>query len=165
MNTLTAERLREILDYDPETGVFIWKHGARCSWAGKTAGSLNGDGRIQIKVDGKLYLSHRLAWLYMTGKWPKDQIDHKAGDPTNNRWKNLRQADNQINCENKRKAQKNNACGILGITRIARLKIKPWRAQIQTNGKGKFLGYFATPEEAHETYLRLKRELHKGCTI
>ena len=162
---LSAQRLRDLLDYDPETGIFAWKDSPRPGWKGKKAGTLTRDGYIQIKVDGKTYQAHRLAMFYITGEWPKDQIDHKDGDRAQNRRSNIRQADHSLNNENQRNAQKNNSCGMLGVSPAKRPIKKPWRATIKVHGRVKHLGYFPTPNEAHEAYLRAKRELHQGCTI
>ena len=105
---LTAERLREVLAYDPDTGVFTWK--ARTSPfsrvnVGDVAGNLRRDGYIEICVDGRKHQSHRLAWLYVYGEWPADQIDHINGIRTDNRIANLREANNAENHHNLRKAR------------------------------------------------------------
>ena len=84
--SLTAERLREVLDYDPDTGVFTRKvRTASSVKVGDVAGSLNGKGYIRIRVDGRLYFAHRLAWLYVHGEWPVDQVDHINGIKNDNR--------------------------------------------------------------------------------
>lgn len=84
----TAERVRELFRYDPETGIFTRlvdspMHRAK---AGETSASINSQGYAQIRVDGKRYKAHRLAWLHMTGEWPTQQIDHIDGNRANNRW-------------------------------------------------------------------------------
>src|SRR5215203_3560608 len=89
-NCLSANYLRELLEYDPAAGDFVWKvtrlgRGAR---AGGLAGATNGKGRRQIKIDQRIYGSSNLAWLWMTGEWPARLIDHIDGDPANNRWSN-----------------------------------------------------------------------------
>lgn len=98
---LTQEELKEVLTYDPETGVFIWKvrPGYRVK-VGDKAGCVGADGYSQIAYKGKLRKTHRLAWLYMTGKYPKEDIDHINGDKSDNRWDNLREASRQENCRN-----------------------------------------------------------------
>jgi hypothetical protein len=88
MTELTAERLRELLNYDPDTGVFTWRvrpvHSHR---VGDIAGSVRTTrGYRLIGVAGRVYKAHRLAWLYMMGEWPKDQIDHINRDPSDNRF-------------------------------------------------------------------------------
>ena len=78
MSEITQAELRRRLDYDPETGVFTWRITVNSrAIAGETAGTKNGLGYHQLTLDRKIYLAHRLAWLYMTGEWPKDQIDHR----------------------------------------------------------------------------------------
>lgn len=86
---LTVERLRELLDYDPETGVFRWKEPRRKCRVGEVAGSLRKDGYVKIQVDGRFYQAHRLAWLCVYGVWPS-AIDHIDGNRANNAIANLR---------------------------------------------------------------------------
>lgn len=159
---LTADRLRELIDYEPLTGVFkrrvvIWKVGH----VGQTIGHTNNQGRIEVSVDGKVYLAHRLAWLYMTGAWPKNQIDHKDGDPSNNAFDNLRDVTGTENMQNQRKARSNNIVGLLGV----RKHYRKWQASISVNGKAVFLGSFDTAEQAGQAYIEAKRLYHPTCTI
>ncbi len=98
---LTAEYLRSILHYDQETGIFTWKvRTARRVKAGDVAGCSDGDGYRLIKVQSRLYKAHRLAWLYIHGSWPKDQIDHINRIRTDNRIANLREVSNKQNLQN-----------------------------------------------------------------
>lgn len=147
---LTAERLRERLDYDAETGVFTWRLPPPFRRPGDIAGYLNKVGYWILHVDGARHLAHRLAWLYMTGEWPSAHIDHINRHTEDNRWANLREAtrtENHANC----KRYKNNRSGFKGVCYF-RPK-KKWFAQISINGKRPFLGYFNTPEEAHAAYV------------
>lgn len=154
---ITAERLRELLHYDPETGIFIWRvNRARRQTAGKVAGSFASQGYWIIGVEGINYKAHRLAWLYVYGEWPKDQIDHLNGIKDDNRISNLRDVDNVINSHNKRIAMATARNELLGVSR----RNGKWYSQIKA-----FLGYFDTPEEAHEAYLVAKRKIHPGCTL
>src|SRR4029450_2313606 len=116
MTELTAERLRELLDYDPETGDFTWKVNRRCVRSGSVAGNVNCvDGYCYIGVDARRYHAHRLAWLYIKGAWPNDQIDHINGNKADNRFANLRQATHSQNQANGGRYS-NNASGYNGVT-------------------------------------------------
>lgn len=141
MSSLTATRLRELVEYSPETGEFIWKvsTGPR-SQAGGRAGTYKKGHRSQIRVDGVIYKSHRLAWLYMTGEWPTDQVDHEDGDPSNNRWSNLRSASNTVNNRNKT-LNYNNKTGISGVCIDPSKRRPTWCAYIK-DGKKIHLGSF-----------------------
>lgn len=164
MSGLTQDRLRHLLHYDPDTGVFI-RLVALCNRVkvGDVAGGNNGDGYVKIRVDGKLYFAHCLAWLYMVGQWPSHEVDHRDTDRANNRWANLRATDDEANSQNRRKAHSNSKSGLLGVSWETRGKV--WVAQIMVKGKNHRLGRFTTPEEAHQAYLTAKRVMHAGCTI
>ena len=143
---LTAERLREILSYDPDTGESRWlvRKGTRV-FPGDIAGCRDRKYRI-ITIDGHSYLKHRLAWLHQTGKWPP-KIDHRDLDGHNNRWSNLRVSTDSQNQANTR-AQKNNKLGVKGVW-FGRGK---FRAQICVNGRDCSLGAFDSIEGAAEAY-------------
>lgn len=157
---LTPKQLKEVLDYNPRTGQFIWiaPKGGRVH-SGDIAGSLTPRGYIQIHIKNKLYKAHRLAWLWMTGKWPTDEIDHKNGIKDDNRWKNLRECNRKQNCQN-RAINCNNKTGYMGVFIKARNTIKKYAAEIRINKKKVSLGYFKTPEEAHAAYLKAKAKYH-----
>lgn len=160
---LTQERLKELLHYNPETGIFIWivRTGMR-NKVGCVAGTKNPTGYIQIGIDRKFYRVHRLAFLYMTGYCDETKaVDHINGIRDDNRYCNLRLVCALENRQNQKKAQINNKLGFLGVS-ASRGKI---RAIIMSNGKKSYLGYFETPELAHQAYLVAKRELHSSCTI
>lgn len=136
---LTAARLRELLSYDPESGVFTWRATRGALKAGATAGSVTDKGYISIYISGRNYRAHRLAWLYMKAVEPADEIDHRDRNKTNNRFSNLREATNKQNHENMG-LQRNNTSGIRGV-----YWYKPsgkWMAMIQHNSRQIFLGYF-----------------------
>lgn len=159
---LNAERLRELLRYDPETGVFTWLvRTSTCIKVGDVAGTTDTLGYILIRVDGVRYKAHRLAFLWMTGEWPKDMIDHINGAKGDNRFANLRPATPAENRQNQRRAKSNSQTGLLGVCRHG----KRFRATIRIDGRYIHLGTFDTPDQAHETYLAAKRRLHSGCTI
>jgi len=158
---VTANELRSIIHYDPNTGEFSWintnkpgRH-ARPGWTADK-------GYLRIEIDGKAYRAHRLAWLYMYGENP-DQIDHINGVKLDNRICNLRNVTRQVNAQNQRAASRNNKVGLLGVTKMC----QRYRAQVRDpiNKKIFYLGTFDTPEEAHRAYIEKKRELHPGCTI
>lgn len=113
---LTAQRLREVLDYDPWTGVFRWKiNPARTKLAGKVAGCITSDGYLTIQVDGEVHTGGRLAFLYLQGEWPLHQIDHRDLNKANNVWNNLRPATRSQNCRN---APGRSKCGIKNLHRL-----------------------------------------------
>ena len=158
---VSRERVLELLDYCEESGTFTWKKSRGRVKAGDKAGSV-GTHRgcpsyLSISLDGRCYRAHHLAWLWVHGRWPKDQLDHIDTDKLNNRIANLREACTAENQQNQRKAHRNNRSGLLGAT-LHRNKF--WRAQIAVNGKAKHLGYFDTPEAAHEAYVSAKRAMH-----
>ena len=163
MSDLTAEYLREALHYEPETGIFTWRVPHQKSKVGDVAGSLRPDSYRQIGIKGRLYLAHRLAILYVHGRFPAVQTDHRNGQRNDNRLANLREVSGSGNKQNQRKAHLNNTSGLLGVSWDARNKA--WRAQIMVNGKQINLGNFPAAESAHTAYLRAKRELHATCTI
>jgi hypothetical protein len=147
---LSQQRLKQLLHYNPETGVFRWSTPLPSSPVkrGAIAGTIDNKGyrRIGIKgvKRGNYYRAHRLAWLYMTGEWPADQIDHIDGNRDNNRWSNLRAADAALNANNKTRAK--------GYSYIkARRRFV---AQVMRNGKNHCLGYFTTADAAAEAYRR-----------
>ena len=143
---LTAEYLRSILHYDPDTGIFTWKvRTARSVKVGDVAGCSNGRDYLQISVQSRLYKAHRLAWLYMRGEWPTDQIDHINRIRTDNRSSNLREVTNNQNLQNKSKYS-NNTSGHPGVCWCK--QNSKWRATIRHNNKRIHLGYFDDIEDA-----------------
>lgn len=157
---LTAQRLRELLNYNPDTGAFTRAVARSNVPAGSLAGCLNSVGYLVIRIDSRLYLSHRLAWLYMHGGWPEHHIDHINGNTRDNRIANLRDVKNSVNSQNQRSA-KQSASNLLGAHKWH----DKWTAGIMLNGKKTHLGVFSTPEEAHAAYIEAKRLMHPGCTI
>lgn len=154
---ITAERLREIIRYDPVTGVFTWTDKAT---HGRRAGTRAERKRkscayLLIETDGKRYRAHRLAWLYMTGAWPKNLTDHKDCDPINNRWNNLREATPSQNSANARAWEKKALA-----KGVCRRKDGKFVAQVKKDRKAYWLGVFSTPEEAHAAYNAAAAALH-----
>lgn len=159
---MSAERLKALFNYDAETGVFTRRvRTAQRSRAGQSAGTANARGCVRISIDSRLYLAHRLAWLYITGEWPANGIDHKDGNPSNNAFANLRDVTPRINSENQRRARSDNSNGLLGVTNSG----AKFRAGIQISGKKLHLGSFDTPNSAHQAYLSAKRRMHEGNTL
>ena len=154
---LTAERLRELLRYDPETGIFTAAVARANLNAGDIAGCPNAGGYIHIRIDYARYGAHRLAWLWMTGAWPNEKIDHINGDKADNRWCNLREATSAQNCWNRQKAS-NNTSGFKGVH--WHKAHGRWVARIMIDGKRRHLGAFDTPEEAYAAYCNAARRDH-----
>jgi hypothetical protein len=158
---LTQSRLKELLHYDPDSGVFTWmaKPGKRGRPnIGDIAGSIMNRGYRHIKIDGKLHLGHRLAFLYMTGEFPAADTDHINGIRDDNRWLNLRQCTNAENQQNKA-PHKNSSSKYVGVSWHKRCQ--KWRARIRINGKLKYLGLFQAESEAYAAYCKAKSELHQ----
>lgn len=161
---LTAAVLRSIVYYDPGTGIFTWlpraetsRHGKAFNtvYAGKTAGSPHSMGYISLLRT----VAHRLAWLYVHGRWPVDQIDHINGDRTDNRIANLRECSNAENCQNVR-AHRDGTSRYVGVSYSGHSKSRPWQAAICVRGKQRNLGYFATEEDALAARISAKRAAH-----
>lgn len=150
---LTQERLRELLDYRPETGVFTWRGKAK---VGIPVGRIQTDGYSQIRVDGKLYLAHRLAWLYVHGEWPTSEIDHIDRDRVNNRIANLRDVDRAINATNRRAFGSSGFKGVTSMKKGSRFFARISRI----DGSVSYLGVFDSAEAAHEAYKAAHVEQH-----
>lgn len=144
---LTQERLQYLYEYDPETGYFHWNVGGRKRTKGKVAGCIRKDGYVTLRVDGKLYLAHRLAFLYMTGEIPQF-VDHINLDPSYNAWRNLRAASSSENGRNKRHQPK-------GCTFSA----GKYQANVRFQGRNYYVGRFNTEEEATRAFLAKRAEL------
>jgi hypothetical protein len=158
MAELTQERLKQVLRYEPETGLFYWvehKMNRKIGWFG---GATNRDGYLQIMINKRCYGAHRLAWLYVHGVWPDKDIDHINGVRDDNRIENIRLASKSENQQN-RTSNKNNKSGISGVS--WHKAAKKWRAYICVNYKIKHLGLFEEFDKAKECYLAAKAELHK----
>ena len=159
---ITAEQAAEFMAYDPETGALSWKkkpnRNVRLS---DPVGSMMPRGYIQVSLLGTKYLAHRIAWLLYYGEWPENLIDHINGDRADNRIANIRDVTQDVNMQNLRGPTALNKVGLLGV----RKKRKKFQAQIRLHGATTHIGTFATPEEAHQAYIAVKRKAHKGCTL
>ena len=148
---VTQARLVEVLDYNPATGVFKWRRRN-----GRTAGTYKNDGYIQIRVDGRFYRAHRLAFLYVHGYIP-EFLDHRNRVRDDNRIDNLRPASKGDNRQNASMSVSNTS-GRIGVSLYKRTG--KWQAQIKVNKVSHHLGWYVTPDEAEEAYLSAKRRLH-----
>jgi hypothetical protein len=155
---VSHEELTRLLDYNPETGVFVWK-ALRCGVRrGSVAGSLDPRmGYIRINLCGRLYLAHRLAWFYVTGRWPANEIDHADRDKANNRIANLREATRSENQQNK-PTYRNNRSGVKGVH--WHKQHRKYLAAIQRNGKKTHLGLFTNLSDAAEAYRTAALAMH-----
>lgn len=155
---LNVDLLRSLLDYDPNTGLFRWtaKRRWRTDLCGEVAGHFN-KRYVTIQFEGKQWAAHRLAWAYMHGELPTEDLDHINGDKHDNRIANLRPATRAQNCCNVR-LRRNSKSGLKGVS--WKSDDGKWLAQIQFQGKSRFLGYFRTKEAAAAAYDRAARELH-----
>lgn len=157
---LTVERLKELLVYNAETGQFIRRvRTSNSNKAGDVAGGRLVLGYISVRVDNRPYLAHRLAWFYVTGRWPVADIDHINGDPSDNRLCNLREATRSQNHGNMRR-HKDNRSGYKGVTWSE--PRQKWVAQIYVNGKQRNLGGFVCKEDAAKAYAEAARATHGG---
>ena len=147
----------KILTYDAESGLFYWnKETSKRLIKGSVAGTVDG-GYVMIGIDRKQYRAHRLAWLYVYGEIPKEQVDHINCIKTDNRIENLRLASHGQNCSNREK-QSNNTSGYKGVCFIK--SKEKWRARIGYNGKKIYIGLFNTAKEASYAYKEKAIELH-----
>lgn len=161
---LTAARLRDLLHYDRKTGFFTWRITKANHRAGTRAGTKPSKAHPykRIGIDGFVYQANRLAWLYVTGEWPKHEVDHWNGVKSDDAWINLRDVDHGTNQENRRTPGRNNRIGLLGV-KVARGG--KFSARLQVKKVRVYLGVFDTAPLAHAAYVEAKRLLHKGCTI
>lgn len=146
----SIEQLRAFIAYDPETGIFTAVKARARVHVGKVLGLKDKSGYLHIVLNQVHYYAHRLAWLFMTGDWPEDYVDHINGVKADNRWANLRAATNGQNQQN-RKLRSDSVSGLKGVSRRTSTS---WAARIA----GGHLGCFPTPEEAHAAYMKAARE-------
>lgn len=156
---VTAKLLRTLFHYDPATGIFTNRVARKRARPGQPAGCLVKTGYVMIGIGGRLYRAHRLAWLYMTGEWPSERLDHKNRIRSDNRFCNLREVTNAKNMQNVATPHADNATGFLGVSRHG----SGFRAQIMSEGRYVSLGTFRTAELASQAYWRAKEMLHAGA--
>lgn len=158
---LTAERARQVVSYDPTTGVMTWTESK--NWRRKVGGiagtKSNQHGRtyVVVSVDSKSYRAHRLAWLLVHGRWPNGDIDHKNGDTLDNRLENLRECTRAENLWNMKRPDRNNS-GVKGVHWDRR--DQRWVATITVRGTVHCLGYFRDKADAASARAKAATELH-----
>lgn len=158
MKSLTIDRLKELVSYDPITGLFSrlkdFNNNARVD---SKVGHQRCDNYIQIRIDSSFYLAHRLAWFYMNGKWPDKLIDHINGNRSDNRLCNLREATLEQNKHNEL-LRKTNSSGAKGVSWDKRRQ--KWNAKVWSNNKCYNLGCFADIELAELVASSAREKLH-----
>lgn len=153
---ITQERLKEVLHYDPESGIFRWLVAMGRNRPGDVAGTLRSDGYVRIQIFGERRYAAHWAFLYMTGRLPDDEVDHIDRVRSNNAWGNLRPASKSQNCVNRLEPARKS--GLLkGVTRYGTGR---FRAQINACGRVRHLGIFDTETEAHAAYVSAARFFH-----
>jgi len=156
---LTHARLLELLDYDPDTGIFVRiKSQSYKSRIGKPIKCLDNYGYIQMNLDSEHHKGHRLAWFFVNASWPLGDIDHINGNRSDNRIANLRCVSRSVNLQNQSKAHPDSKTGFLGVSKCG----NKFESRIYHNKRVIHLGYFYTPQEAHNAYLKAKERLHSG---
>jgi hypothetical protein len=153
---LDVNSIFKYLDYNPESGVFVWKIKTKTSDIGDIAGNTNWRGYTSIWINGTQYYAHRLAWAFFHGCWPSGDIDHINENKSDNRIANLRPASRSENMFNRGK-NKNNTSGIKGV--VFCKATNKWRAQIMIDRKSVNIGRFKTKEEAANAYMMKAKEL------
>jgi len=157
MTMLTQDRLKSLLMYNPDTGVFVRRVKIKNQPAGTIVGTVQTGGYLGCSIDGKLYKMHRLAWLYHYGCWPANQLDHINHNPADNRIVNLRDVSCAQNHQNRARKTKSKS-GYLGVTWHNR--DKRWQAHIEINGKAIHLGQFKCLNEAISARLTAEKQYH-----
>ncbi len=161
---MNQSELKRWLSYDSATGIFTWimKPSKRVCVGDVAGRTRKSDGYVEIGLNKKQYLAHRLAWLYVYGEWPICNIDHRRG--LGNDIENLRECRQWQNCQNQT-VYRNSASGLIGAISSIDYRCDPprlrHRAQIRVNGRYYHLGSFTSAIDAHEAYLKAKKKLHK----
>lgn len=155
---LTQAQVRKVFDYHPEQGVLTWRISlnSRAS-KGARAGTLGKDGYLVVRLFKCGWLVHRIVFLYMTGSFPKGEVDHINNNVADNRWSNLRVANRNQNAFNMRLGKRNTS-GVKGVTLMPSGK---WRGSVKLNGKAHYAGFFDTLEDAAQAVRLLREELHR----
>ena len=152
---LTQDYLKSILRYEPHTGNFFWLVDKGRVGAGDKAGAKSRRGYVDIKIDGRSYLAHRLAWLYMTGEFPIHEIDHINGNPSNNRWTNLSEGTHS-QVTRPHRTYRSNISGYSGVH--WRKDAHKYRVRITVNNKRISLGHYSDFKEACRARLKAEKK-------
>jgi hypothetical protein len=163
---LTAERAREVFEYEEATGRLTWRvKMSKRRQIGQEAGCIfKSTGYRYVGVDGHKFTVHRVVWLMVHGAFPSSTIDHINGDRADNRLSNLRDVPHRHNSQNQRRPHEDKqSCKLIGATWDKMWR--NWKAQIGHKKKTIYIGRFKTAEEAHAAYLEAKRRIHACCTI
>jgi hypothetical protein len=156
--------IRKVLSYNPESGRFTWDADFSGGVKGEFAEWEHSEGYLCISLFGKSVFAHRLAFLFQEGRMPSDEVDHKNGARSDNRWSNLRDVDRSTNSENQTKViGRQSKSGLLGAQWSSQKE--RWHAEIKVKGRKHHMGFFDSEEEAHLVYLAAKRRMHEGCTV
>lgn len=162
MAAIGQQELKQLLDYDSITGVFTWtSRKSNRITVGSIAGNVHKYGYRKIRINGKSYMAHRLAVLYMTGAWPEIEVDHINGTKDDNAYVNLRCVTLSTNRQNVHAPRKHSVSQLMGV----RKRGNKWYAAITIDGKYKQIGVYDNAGMAHQAYLVTKRAVHNGCTI
>lgn len=163
VTTLNADILRATLNYDVDTGIFVWRTARQGGGrVGDIAGSIDRkSGYREIGLFNNRYWVHRLVFLHVTGNWPIKNVDHINGIRDDNRFANLRDVSQSINMQNQRRARSNCSSGLLGAYKSG----NRWCSKIKIDGVRIHIGTFDSPGAAHAAYIEVKRQLHQGCSI
>lgn len=157
-HNISIDRVREVVNYDPDSGVFTWtRTNSNRAPVGSRAGTNRGGGYRRIMIDGTLIYEHRLAWAICYGAWPVDKIDHRDGNPSNNAMSNLRAATHAENHQNLG-LRNTNTSGHTGVS--LHQHTGKWCAYIWKDRKKFHLGLFGTLSAAAAAYARAKARLH-----
>lgn len=159
---ITAEQVRELFNYDPETGALTLTDYAK-SARHLFAEYRDQQGMLKTRIGFDQYVTHRLIWLWVHGEWPPFDLQHQNGLRDDNRRVNLVERDRSLEQLNRKGPSPRGRSGFLGVSRDS--THQKFVANITVNGKRHFLGSFADPAEAHQVYLKAKRDLHAGCTL
>lgn len=152
---LSQSRLKELMSYDPDSGVFTRLIDCNRSKKGEAVSCKHNKGYFRVSIDGTRYLLHRLAFLFMEGRMP-DEIDHINGDRSDNRWANLRECCSRQNKFNMTSRSKS---GVKGV--YWNKEKEKWQAQLSIDGKVKFLGRFKNLDDARDVVIEA-RNVHHG---